>query len=296
MQMTIIKAFSKHLLLPAAFVMLSTGAFAGTPPQIAGAEYYYGQNSLGSQVMCVIQQHDQKAGKASFSVWNDMPVPISVVFTPQLENMKADKTMPLSIVVDANATVAAYSAARKERSRSYRWQNNWNWKIGSIEARHDDRILYRLPFPDGRQFPVVQGYNGSFSHFGEFAFSIDWDMPNGTPVLAARDGIVAHVQHSFTGFSSDPAWKERTNQILIFHDDGTMAEYSHISQNSAVVKSGDRVKAGRQIALSGDVGYSTSPHLHFRVFRLKNAPVSPVEESIPVTFRGADGKKLHPGR
>lgn len=59
------------------------------------------------------------------------------------------------------------------------------------------------------------------------------------------------------------------NYIVIFHSDGTFAEYRHIKMNGSMVKVGDRVEIGQLIAESGNVGYSKRPHLHFAVYLQK---------------------------
>ena len=59
------------------------------------------------------------------------------------------------------------------------------------------------------------------------------------------------------------------NSILIYHDDGTFADYSHIKYKGSKVKVGDRVEKGKFIAESGNIGWSTAPHLHFSVFKQK---------------------------
>ena len=58
---------------------------------------------------------------------------------------------------------------------------------------------------------------------------------------------------------------------MIYHSDGTFAEYTHIKNNGAEVNVGDQIKIGQFIGYSGDVGWATGPHLHFIVFfqRLK---------------------------
>ena len=58
---------------------------------------------------------------------------------------------------------------------------------------------------------------------------------------------------------------DRANNIRIVHSDGTMAVYAHLELESAHVQVGDRVRAGQLLALSGDTGYTSGPHLHFCV-------------------------------
>ena len=71
------------------------------------------------------------------------------------------------------------------------------------------------------------------------------------------------------------------NGLHIRHDDGTVAVYWHIRQGGARVKKGQRVRQGDVIAESGNVGFSTSPHLHFGVY-------GPMWQSLPITFRDVD--------
>ena len=73
------------------------------------------------------------------------------------------------------------------------------------------------------------------------------------------------------------------NGIVVQHEDGTYAVYWHSSEGSAVVKKGDQVKQGALLALVGNTGYSTGPHIHFGV---NNGT-----HSIAVSFQdvGGDG-------
>ncbi|HEY9182619.1 MAG TPA: M23 family metallopeptidase [Gammaproteobacteria bacterium] len=116
-------------------------------------------------------------------------------------------------------------------------------RLGSIDADHDDDYLYRLPYADDASFPIIQAYSAKLSHRGPEQFTLDFGMPIGTPVHAARDGVV------------------------VLHSDGTTGEYFHLAQGSARVELGERVRRGQVLALSGNTGYSTAPHLHFGVYR-----------------------------
>ena len=82
---------------------------------------------------------------------------------------------------------------------------------------------------------------------------IDIGVPLGTPVLAATDGVV-----TFAGQQSGYG-----NHIEVRHPDGVVTTYSHLSRIDVAV--GEPVKAGQQIAASGNTGHSTGPHLHFEV-------------------------------
>ncbi|MDT0553759.1 M23 family metallopeptidase [Urechidicola vernalis] len=111
----------------------------------------------------------------------------------------------------------------------------------------------------------MQGYNGSFSHQNEN--SLDFSMPIGTEILAIRDGVVVKVVEKNDINCSTIDCIKFNNVILVYHSDGTFAEYVHIKQNGSEVKVGEKVSQGQLIGYSGNVGYSSTPHLHVSVFK-----------------------------
>ena len=112
-------------------------------------------------------------------------------------------------------------------------------------------------------------------------------MPKGTPVLAARDGVVMTVDNDFYGAGLDmEKYGDRANNVRIVHADGTMAVYAHLQVESVRVHVGEQVHAGQPIALSGNTGYTTGPHLHFVVQR--NATWDWI--SVPFQFSGPQGE------
>ncbi|MGH8122926.1 MAG: M23 family metallopeptidase, partial [Rudaea sp.] len=78
---------------------------------------------------------------------------------------------------------------------------------------------------------------------------------------------------------------DRANNIRIVHADGTMAVYAHLELESARVQVGEHVHGGQTLALSGDTGYTTGPHLHFCIQRNANMELI----SVPFEFTGAGG-------
>lgn len=88
-------------------------------------------------------------------------------------------------------------------------------------------------------------------------------MPVGTPIIAARAGVVVKTENSQNGRGTDPSG----NFVRILHDDGTMGVYLHLKQGSVSVREGQRVTVGSPLALSGNTGNSSGPHLHFVVQR-----------------------------
>lgn len=155
------------------------------------------------------------------------------------------------------------------------WRAGW----GLAGAPAADSFAYQLPF-DARRFSVGQAPQGRFSHRdAENRHAVDFTLPEGTPVLAARAGRVIRVQAGFSGNGLDPQRdRERANYVRIVHDDGSMAVYAHLQHEGVRVREGQQVQAGQLIGLSGNTGYSTAPHLHFAVQRQRGTRL----ESIPV--------------
>ena len=142
--------------------------------------------------------------------------------------------------------------------------------------------LYVLPYPVGSTHYVNQSNCTNGGHQGPYKYSYDFVMPIGTKVTAARAGVVADVR---ANFRDGQHGLREANWVKIRHEDSTIAAYSHLTENGALVKTGDRVVAGQLIGLSGNTGNTGGlPHLHFHL-----CPCSePVDcGTLPVTFRNA---------
>ena len=124
---------------------------------------------------------------------------------------------------------------------------------------------YELPFQPGRRFRVLQGYGGSYSHTDESFFSIDFAMPENTPICAARGGVIYRVIDYFFEGGTHPSFKPKANAIYVLHNDDTIAAYVHLVHGGVCVRAGDFVCVGQTIGFSGCTGWSGSPHLHFHV-------------------------------
>jgi len=138
---------------------------------------------------------------------------------------------------------------------------------------HDDTREYRLPYPSGEAFPVVQGNNGigdicpACSHYGKYA--IDFAMDAGTPVIAARAGTVRSVRDTCPDVNCPWAGGESPaccgNYVQVLHEDGTTGRYWHLMPGGVLVEPGTDVGRGDLLGLSGNTGISILPHLHFSV-------------------------------
>ena len=108
---------------------------------------------------------------------------------------------------------------------------------------------------------------------------VDFALPVGTPIRAIADGVVLYRETRFSRSYSDSKFAGRANYVEILHPDGRVSLYAHLKWRSVRVRVGQEVRQGQIIALSGDTGYTTYPHLHFGLYD-KNGI------SIPVKFTG----------
>lgn len=137
--------------------------------------------------------------------------------------------------------------------------------VPGLPGAHPEDAVYRLPFA-GAPIRIDQGFGGAASHHDAAnRYALDFALPVGTPVLAARAGRIVQVEAGFHEGGADPALAARANQIRVLHRDGSMAVYAHLAADSLAVRAGQWVEAGQRLADSGDTGFSTAPHLHFAV-------------------------------
>ena len=94
---------------------------------------------------------------------------------------------------------------------------------------------------------------------------INLAVPEGTPVKAAEDGVVAYSGNELKGYG---------NLVLVRHSNGYVTAYAHASE--LLVKRGDTIKRGQIIAKSGQSGEVGSPQLHFEI-RKGSSPVDPLQ-------------------
>jgi murein DD-endopeptidase len=140
-------------------------------------------------------------------------------------------------------------------------------------SRYPTKSRYRLSshFNPYRKHPVtgrVRPHNGT-----------DFATPIGTPILATGDGVVTRVtNHPYAGL-----------YIVIEHGDKYKTRFLHLSK--ALVRKGQTVSRGQKIALSGNSGRSTGPHLHYEL-HVNGRPVNAMTAPIPVAEGVGDEQRL----
>ncbi|MFN1833618.1 M23 family metallopeptidase [Balneola sp. MJW-20] len=217
---------------------------------------------------------------------NPNPYPVTIELSMKTKNIIPGEAFPVIKILPANARDRVTVVRIADPSKSWNYETSYIFYMGDINAQHDNRFAYRLPYAINTTERVGQAYGGSFSHTGPNYYSIDFNMEEGSRVVAARSGLVVEVQEEFNEGGADRSYIQKANYITIMHDDGTFADYSHLRKNGAVVREGQQVRLGQHIGYSGATGFATGPHLHFVV---KKASRGGGYESIPVKFKTKEG-------
>jgi murein DD-endopeptidase MepM/ murein hydrolase activator NlpD len=129
---------------------------------------------------------------------------------------------------------------------------------GAVKAADGGPPSFRWP-AKGR---VIAGYGPKTN--GQQNDGINLAVPEGTPVKAAEDGVVAYAGNELKGYG---------NLVLVRHSNGYVTAYAHAKE--LLVKRGDHIKRGQVIAKSGQTGNVDGPQLHFEI-RHGRAPLDPL--------------------
>ncbi|MGC4984392.1 peptidoglycan DD-metalloendopeptidase family protein [Streptomyces sp. DT193] len=178
---------------------------------------------------------------------------------PSAANIKLDTQLQS---LSAGADDFADRASRTQERIDLKAQQATEKKKAAEEAARKERLRPKFALP-----VVQQGLSAYFGQAGINWMSvhtgIDFPVSYGTPVMAATDGTVRTQWNSAYG-----------NMMIVTAMDGTETWYCHLSTYK--LPSGTAVKAGDQIAFSGNSGNSTGPHLHFEVRPAGGAAIDPL--------------------
>ncbi|CAD5105932.1 peptidoglycan DD-metalloendopeptidase family protein [Zestomonas carbonaria] len=255
----------------------ANGVVTYTDKAVSGAQVFVFRDRmverLDNQVKLETRKHD--AGE-TLLVRNDLFAPVEVELRlEKVGNAVGAPERPIRWVLPPRSTIRLATLAPRDPDQPLRYTPKLRYALG------DPRLLpkdYAYPLPwRGGPFRLTQGANGKYSHFTpKGRYAMDIAMPEGTPIVAARGGMVVKTENDQVGRGNNPSG----NFVRILHDDGTMGVYLHLQRGSVLVSEGQRVSAGTPLARSGNTGNSTGPHLHFVVQR----NVGLALESIPFDF------------
>jgi murein DD-endopeptidase MepM/ murein hydrolase activator NlpD len=214
--------------------------------------------------------------------------PVQIAFRVHpIENVSTDtKRSGLAVLPPRSETELVFVGKSAEQV-DLRFDSEFQFIPGQPGAEHRPEQPYRLPYALSSSVRVSQAYPVVKTHGDPSSqYAVDFVMPVGTDVFAARDGVVIEVASDF--FESGTDYEvdgPRANVVRVLHADGTMALYVHLNWNTIRVVPGQRVRRGEYLADSGNTGFTTGPHLHFVVQRNEGGALV----AVPLEFAGANG-------
>ena len=211
-------------------------------------------------------------------------IPVEVLASLS-EQTNVTANVPFAIALPPKSQKYGFRVCKGNASASWSYKYSFTTALGLSTNTYNGDGKYFLPFKAGEAHEVTQGEMGTFSHFGEFLYSIDFDLIE-EEFTAMRDGIVVFVKEDSNEGGADRSFEDKANFIWVLQPDGSVGRYVHLQQNGALVNLGDKVKAGDVIGLSGNTGFTSGPHLHVQVVFPKGFEG---EEKIPIRFQGIEG-------
>ena len=147
-------------------------------------------------------------------------------------------------------------------------------------------VLYRVPWADNLTFTISQapGEVVTTHIAARNREAVDFGMPEGTSVLAARAGVVIQTEARFGASKDEEPVTHEGNFARVRHEDGTIATYAHLKNRGVAVAAGEKVETGALIGYSGATGDTNGAQLHFGVSRWQETPDGRFEVSVPVRF------------
>ena len=171
---------------------------------------------------------------------------------------------PIPTTTIGGSRLAAAAPAGPQQSARYAQANPATESAEAAPAPKPAETTSALPtFRWPVRGKVITGYGAKTN--GKSNDGINVAVPEGTPVKAAEDGVVAYSGNELKGYG---------NLILVRHANGYVTAYAHASE--LLVKRGDTIKRGQVIAKSGQSGEVGSPQLHFEI-RKGSTPVDPLQ-------------------
>lgn len=227
----------------------------------------------------------EKNKQVSYWLYNKKPFVVTVTLEVDTSNLKTSATSQrkhlVNKVLQGHQRVKVLELQPIKMNQGIWYDENFYWTPGNMLAVHQGDAVYQHPYAEGGNFPIVQGFGGGYSHRGASKYAVDFAMPIGTPIHAARAGVVIDLAEHHTRGGASRKYAAYANYVVILHDDDTTGEYHHLKKNGVAVTLGERVNAGQKIGYSGNTGFSSLPHLHFAVYRAK--PFGKYQ-SLPFSF------------
>ena len=155
-------------------------------------------------------------------------------------------------------------------------------EVEQISIEQEETVnIYGSPIPADTKIGHLVYENDS--HTGPFKGAVDIGLEVRTPVLAPLKGKVIRVRDDSDQYGQDKKYSKLGNVINIKHKHGEISELIHLEKGSALVRVGDDVEEGQQLAVTGLSGWMSAPHLHWLVF--KRIPEDPKFKGLKIRLK-----------
>jgi murein DD-endopeptidase MepM/ murein hydrolase activator NlpD len=219
------------------------------------------RNHVSAAELARANNLDQSA-KLSLGMKLNVPGAKSAAATPVVQS--AAPVQPVAAVAAPTTKLAAATVPPQSARLAQATVNVEEKPVAEAPAVKPNEATGALPtFRWPVRGKVITSYGAKTN--GKSNDGINLAVPEGTPVKAAEDGVVAYSGNELKGYG---------NLVLVRHSNGYVTAYAHASE--LMVKRGDTIKRGQIIAKSGQSGEVGSPQLHFEI-RKGSSPVDPLQ-------------------
>lgn len=160
--------------------------------------------------------------------------------------------------------------AEVKGQRFYGFERDGKTQFFDEAGKNIKGFLLRTPVDGARITSTFGARRHPILGFNRAHKGVDFGAGQGTPILAAGDGVVLEARR----------WSGYGNWLRIRHSGQWDTGYAHISRYAPGIKAGQRVRQGQVVAYVGSTGMSTGPHLHYEVW-LKGQRVNPIGAKVP---------------
>ena len=242
------------------------------------------------QLVSLLQSGEERHPK--YYIRNDYagPIEVEIDFTEQ-DNVRATPDLPRLFVIEPGKSDTIFEINPVNELESFKLALKYRYIIGHPLTNYKATTSYLPPIAPDTLVQISQAFYGGFSHHdAQNQYAVDLSIPIGTPIYAAKSGIVLESEDNFYKSGAYEAYNAQANNIRILHDDGAMTVYAHLELKKNQVYPGLAVSAGQLIGYSGNTGFTSGPHLHFAV-QINNGMEL---VSVPFTFFNPQGRAVEP--
>jgi murein DD-endopeptidase MepM/ murein hydrolase activator NlpD len=175
-------------------------------------------------------------------------------------------------VTESGRTIEAgdLEYAEVKGQRFYGFERDGKTQFFDEAGKNIKGFLLRTPVDGARITSTFGARRHPILGFNRAHKGVDFGAGQGTPILAAGDGVVLEARR----------WSGYGNWLRIRHSGQWDTGYAHISRYAPGIKAGMRVRQGQVVAYVGSTGMSTGPHLHYEVW-LNGQRVNPIGAKVP---------------